>query len=257
MSIFAWAGVFVVATGFFLMGARGSRRAAAQLAAAPATDTRQVLSSATVADAGAPRDLVELTGRVEPGEGGPLRSPLTGTECVWFHARVAARYRRKVDTGEGAARRQGREVVVRDETSRAPFLLRDAQGAIPVVPSGRVCEAQQVMAELQPPDGREVTRGRYLRRLVAENAGFEVFLGHQCEEWVLPVGSPLLVVADAVVTDGRVELREPADGREMVLDTRGRDAIAQHHRDGVLVHLVLATISALTAGGLGLWGVLG
>ncbi|UAL29127.1 E3 ubiquitin ligase family protein [Nocardioides rotundus] len=256
MTTFAWAGFFVFATGFFLVRARGIRRAADQLAAAPATDTREVLGSTTVAGTGAPRALVELTGRVEPGEGGPLRSPLTGTECVWFHARVAARYRRKVDTGEGTARRRGREVVVRDESSRAPFLLRDAEGAIPVVPSGRVSEAPQVLAELQPPDGREVTRGRYFRRLLAENAGFEVFLGHQCEEWVLPVGSPLLVVGEAVA-EGRVEVREPADGREMVLDARGRDAIAQHHREGILVHRVLATISALIAGGLALWGVLG
>jgi hypothetical protein len=71
----------------------------------------------------------ELSGRAEAIDGVTLRAPLTGAECCWWAARVE-KYVRSGSDSSGAWQ------TLRDETSDAPFLLRDATGACVVLPYG-------------------------------------------------------------------------------------------------------------------------
>ena len=70
----------------------------------------------------------ELEGRVEAIEGPPLVSPLTQQPVAWYHATVE-RYigKSKNSTGDGWA-------TVKEQTSGAPLLLRDATGVCAVHP---------------------------------------------------------------------------------------------------------------------------
>jgi hypothetical protein len=72
----------------------------------------------------------ELSGRAEAIEGITLRAPLTGAECCWWSARVEERVR------SSDSRPSTSWHTVRQETSDAPFLLRDATGACVVLPLG-------------------------------------------------------------------------------------------------------------------------
>jgi hypothetical protein len=74
----------------------------------------------------------ELSGRAEAIDGITLRAPLTGAECCWWSARVE-----KYTGGKGSD--SGSWSTLREETSDAPFLLRDATGAcvVPPVPEDR------------------------------------------------------------------------------------------------------------------------
>jgi hypothetical protein len=68
----------------------------------------------------------EFEGRVE-AVGGPILAPHTDSPCVWFHARVE-------HTDPRRRRRNQVWILVRQWTSNAPFLVRDASGVCVVEP---------------------------------------------------------------------------------------------------------------------------
>ena len=70
----------------------------------------------------------KFEGRAEPVGGQLLAAPLTGTPCVWYHARVEKWARQSSDTGTG------HWSTIRDAESGAPFLLRDSTGVCAVHP---------------------------------------------------------------------------------------------------------------------------
>jgi hypothetical protein len=72
----------------------------------------------------------EFEGVVEAIGGEPLRSPLTGSPCCWYHARVERWISRTGNSGHSGWSE------VRDVVSSAPFLVRDASGACVVHPHG-------------------------------------------------------------------------------------------------------------------------
>ncbi|MEZ5417476.1 MAG: hypothetical protein R2708_09035 [Vicinamibacterales bacterium] len=72
----------------------------------------------------------QFEGRVEAIGGQTVRAPLTGADCVWYEARLEE-WRRQ--TGD---RRRYSWHTVREVTSSAPLLVRDATGAALIRPYG-------------------------------------------------------------------------------------------------------------------------
>jgi hypothetical protein len=91
------------------------RRRAAIVAATPTTPIGMT-----------PDGYREFEGRVE-AVGGPILAPLTDAPCCWFRARVE-------ETQPRRRRRNQVWILVREWTSNAPFLVRDASGVCVVEP---------------------------------------------------------------------------------------------------------------------------
>jgi hypothetical protein len=72
----------------------------------------------------------EFEGHAEAIAGQMLTAPLTDTPCVWFHAKVEKWITRTSQSGTSSW------TTVREESSVAPFLIRDATGVCVVHPYG-------------------------------------------------------------------------------------------------------------------------
>lgn len=69
---------------------------------------------------------VEVTGRLQPGPSGPLKSDLAGVECVWHRHVVTRSYLTTRPGSDGRSERAVRTEVVSQRASSVPFQVRDA-----------------------------------------------------------------------------------------------------------------------------------
>jgi hypothetical protein len=114
----AMVGFLLIAAGIMVFAALHARRRAALVKATPTTNIGMATDGYR-----------EFEGRAEAIGDTPIVSPLTDTACVWYHARVE----------EYVPERQRQTPhwsTVRDESSWAPFLIRDDTGVCVVHPGG-------------------------------------------------------------------------------------------------------------------------
>lgn len=112
------AGIFAVAAAVLLYASVFGVTQAQRMAATPTSDI------GFAADG-----YVELQGEVLAIDGRTIKTPLSGSDCVWYRARLDKFTR--VTTS-----RSGNWTRVRDVYSRDPFLLRDRSGSCLVFPDG-------------------------------------------------------------------------------------------------------------------------
>ncbi|MDZ4859954.1 MAG: GIDE domain-containing protein [Candidatus Hydrogenedentes bacterium] len=74
---------------------------------------------------------VEFEGKAEAVDGQTVTAPLTLSPCCWYRMRIEKLVRNTSDSA-----RSTNWTTVRDETSAAPFLVRDASGVCVVDPAG-------------------------------------------------------------------------------------------------------------------------
>ena len=92
---------------------------------------RALMSLSRVAVASAKEGYLRVEGHAVPGAG-PLSSPLTHSKTCWYHIIVEDSVSRYGSNRDGA----GQWWKVREETSSAPFIVRDDSGTIVVDPHG-------------------------------------------------------------------------------------------------------------------------
>ena len=112
---------------------------------------RLVRSTTTVPVGMADDGYRTFEGTAEAVDGQALVSPLTGSQCVWFSARVE-----KFTRAPGSSQRKSTWVTVRELTSSAPFIVRDSTGACVVRPDGADVtprdKSRWTGAEIEPDD---------------------------------------------------------------------------------------------------------
>ncbi|WP_018330731.1 GIDE domain-containing protein [Actinomycetospora chiangmaiensis] len=136
-----------------------------------------------------------VVGYAHPVEEGPLRSPQTGTECVWW--------RRVVRTPYG---HEGGGQTVHEEASDRPFVLVEETGNITVDPRRTV--------PVQP-------------EKVAEVSSFDpAYGGLVREEWVLRPGAEVYVHGEVHDREGALTIGAPAAGA-FVVSTRTPTALRE------------------------------
>lgn len=97
---------------------------------------RLIADTPTALIRSAPQGYVEISGQVIAGEGGQLRSPLSGRPCVWYRIKID-RYQRNSNN------KGGRWRSVRRETSTQWFQINDGTGTCLIDPEGAHASTQQ------------------------------------------------------------------------------------------------------------------
>lgn len=140
------------------------------------------------------RRVAAVVGYAHPAEGGPLTSPQTGTESVWWRRTVR---RRTSDDGAWE--------MVLEESSEQPFVLVEESGNLGVDPRGTV--------PVQP-------------EKVAEEPAFDPTGVTVREEWVLRPGAELYVHGEVHDRAGDLVVARPEDDTvPFVVSTRASGAL--------------------------------
>jgi hypothetical protein len=141
------------------------------------------------------RRVAAVVGYAHPAEEGPLRSPQTGTECVWWRRVVRTPY-----GDDGGSR------LLLEESSGRRFVLVEETGNIGVDPEGTVAVQPEKVAEVHAFDPAE---GGIVR-----------------EEWVLRPGAGLYVHGEVHDRDGTLVIARPEVG-DFVVSTRDPTALRE------------------------------
>jgi len=168
----------------------------------------------------------EFEGTIEAIAGPPVVAPLTRWPCVWYHARVEKyEHRRSGESGQGSW------VLVREWTSAAPFLVRDATGA---------CIVSPLLAEVTPTDkswwhgDSEAPRDRNPKKVgPAESAKGMLdvpgSLKYRYSEERIYAGDPLLVLGE--FSSNRFDRTAPDDEDDEGLHAEAGDDVHEGEGD--------------------------
>lgn len=190
----------------------------------------EVLQSASreVAPVGAFQHKCEVVGVAEPRPEGPLRSQLTGSQCVWYRY-VVTRHYEHVTHQNGRRRVRRRAEQLTETNSWESFGLRDSQGQlIGVDPGGsQIDEPQQTVQEFEPhrPSGPTMF-GLQLPNAFGRNGT----TGYTYEEWIVPPGRRLYVLGEVNDRAESLMIGKPADGGHFIVSTRSEQELRDHRR---------------------------
>ncbi len=220
------AALAAAAAAFFFWQARQAQAKKSRLLAVETTTTGQVKvlaqAAAEAAGPGAFTQPVELAGHAVAGPGGLLTSELSETACVWHQHKVTHKYRERYTDSEGRRKTRTKEEVVTNNRSEVPFLLRDADGEITLVPTTNVQGGRKVVSRFEEgrddDDRTEIKIGKFSMNL-ASSRGDET-IGYEYEEWVLLPDTKIFVQGEASDDGGQLEVREPRGKATLLISTR-------------------------------------
>ncbi|MEV5748194.1 GIDE domain-containing protein [Actinoallomurus sp. NPDC052308] len=183
----------------------------------------------------------EVKGTAGPGPQGPVQAPFSGQPCVWHRTKVTVRYEHH-EQRDGRTVTTTRERTVHDKTYGAPFSVRDATGEIVVIHGGRSIDNVTKSLSHFERAGTDVDLFGLRLRVNLSNVK-----GHQYEEWLIPAGQPMYVLGGAAAENGRLVMRDPAEG-PFLISTRSEEALSSALRIRFLTGYILG--GAVIVGGL-------
>lgn len=255
------AAVAAVVAGFFLWQAQQAKGRKARLLAVETTSTGQlkalVDAAAEAAGPGAFAQPVELAGTAVAGPGGLLTSELSETPCVWHQHKVTHKYRERYKDRNGNRKTRTKEEVVTDHRSEVPFLLRDADGEIVVVPTRNVQGGRKVVSRFEDDDGdeprTELKIGSFSLNLPTSRG--DETIGYEYEEWVLLPDAKIFVQGEASDDGGQLEVREPRGKATLLISTRSEAALLDSAEKGIASNTRIAAGAGVLAVVLAVVGV--
>jgi hypothetical protein len=192
------------------------------------------------------RQQCEVVGTAEPGPQGALRAPESGGDVVWHRTKVTHRYwameTRTVD-GKTTRERVERSETVSDDTSSAPFAVRDASGTIAVDPRGAEVDAPERVVDRFEQGGQAAERGGFLAGLLRSGADSGT-IGFRREEWVLRPGARLWIHGEVADALGTPTFGKPAKG-DYIISTRSEAEVVGDARATAKFANVVAIIAGI------------
>ena len=171
---------------------------------------------------------VEVHGATAVGPGGVLRSPLTGSPCVWYRVRITRKYTEWERDRDGNRKRVSKEESVYDTQTADPFLVTDVSGKVLLYPAkkrpdGATQALNQYEGARGPLGDLAESLGIRLRRDTPSTDG------HRFHEWVLPEGSPLYALGSARTMNGQPAICEPSSP-PYIISTSSEDQLVRRSR---------------------------
>ncbi|HEY3015931.1 MAG TPA: GIDE domain-containing protein [Nocardioides sp.] len=231
------AALLAIGAGYGAYEARAKRRRMLGVETSTTGTLRQLHEAATAAAGmNAFSEIAEVDGTAQPGPGGPLTAPISGTPCVWWRQRVTRRYRDRYTDSHGRRQTREREEEINDDRSRDPFVVRDIEGDIVVVPTTNVQAARKSVSEFRDHhserQGAQIKVGSF--SLSLPSSGDDT-IGYEYEEWVLTPETRVFVSGEATDRGGELQIREPQGPYDLVITTKSEEELlGDTHREFLL-----------------------
>ncbi|NET39988.1 MAG: hypothetical protein F6K19_49895 [Cyanothece sp. SIO1E1] len=172
------------------------------------------------------RQQVEVKGLIHCSE--PMIAELSAKPCVYARSLYEEKFE-ETYTYEGKTKtRQDSQdsVVLADNTCSVIFQLEDDTGSITINPVGANVEAIEVV-------------NRYEANKNAEKLGNKRSLGHQYNEWILPVGQRIYVLGEISISNDHVVIEKPLqEAYPFLITHRLEDQIVGAKRVKARRHLI-------------------
>lgn len=187
-------------------------------------------AAAQAAGPGSFRYTCEVTGTVQPGPGGALKSELSSTECVWHKHVVSRKHwetrRERDNDGNYHTRRVESWERVAERRSDQPFTVVDETGSVAVLAGTREPDGvEQVVDRFEPSNeqqGTQLSFGGFNLNLGGAREGT---IGYKYEEWVLRPGRRLYVLGEANDANGQITIANPS-----IISTKDEQQLIQESR---------------------------
>jgi hypothetical protein len=177
----------------------------------------------------------EVVGVAAAGEHGLLTAPDSGREVVWHQTRVTERYWDEETDSDGTRRRVDKTRVLATHSSEDPFVVQDATGTIVVEPKEAEFDSAPKLVDridngsAPRPELGEGKLANLAEGLVA-SARSDRSTGLQHEEWGIPVGQRLYILAEASDRGGRLAMVRPAEGGGFMISTKTEEELRESSR---------------------------
>jgi hypothetical protein len=245
------AGIVVMAIGGLLLLVR--RSSSARLAQMQSTETSKA-SELEAIRADMERDLgpgsfikrVEVKGKALPES--PLRAEFTGTECVYYSAKLERRYEETYwDTDSEGRRvqrtRNGSEILASNARS-VPFHVDDGTGRVKVLPDGAefVTERSLSRFERGEAQGGTIKIGSFAFSVAALGGGRRT-LGYQYTEDVIPSGRDVYVLGEAASEGGGIVVKASSTkGERFIISAKSEEELVKAAKGAKTALLVIAAV---------------
>jgi len=204
-------------------------------------------AAAEAVGAGSFGQACEVVGVAAPGAQGALTAPESGREVVWHRTLLTEHYTTTETDSEGKSRQVDKTRVVAQHESQEPFVVRDATGEIVVDPRGADLDNPFEFVDKFERNSSNIDLGDSKWANIAEQfakAGVQGGIQHQ--EWGIPVGQQLYVLAEANDRSGTLTMSRPEKGR-FTISTKTEEEL----RDSAGTTVAIATSIAVVVGVIG------
>jgi E3 ubiquitin ligase len=199
----------------------------------------------------------EVVGVAAPGTQGPLTAPESGREVVWHRTVLTEHYTTTETDSNGKSRQVEKTRIVAQHESQEPFLVRDATGTISVDPRGADVDNPFTLADKFERNGSGIDLGDSKWANIAEQfAKASVQGGIQHEEWGIPVGQQLYVLAEANDRSGALTMSRPEHGR-FLISTKTEEDLRESAGNTVAIATSIAVVAGIAGIVLIVLGLLG
>jgi len=178
---------------------------------------------------------------------GALTAPESGREVVWHRTLLTEHYTTTETDSEGKSRQVDKTRVVAQHESQEPFVVRDATGEIVVDPRGADLDNPFEFVDKFERNSSNIDLCDSKWANIAEQfakAGVQGGIQHQ--EWGIPVGQQLYVLAEANDRSGTLTMSRPEKGR-FTISTKTEEEL----RDSAGTTVAIATSIAVVVGVIG------
>jgi hypothetical protein len=194
----------------------------------------------------------EVKGRAEADD--PLKAEFSLAPCVAYSVKLEREYEETVwETDSEGHRsqksRRGSEILSSNER-RVPFRLRDATGAIKVVPDGAELVMETGLSKFESSlPGERFSLGSFAFDVAraALGAGRRT-IGYRYEERLIPVGRDLYVLGEAAAPSGELLIRRSSTkGERFLISVKSEEELTARAMKGAK-GLMAGAIAAAAAG---------
>jgi hypothetical protein len=194
----------------------------------------------------------EVVGVAAAGERGLLTAPDSGREVVWHQTRVTEHYWDEETDSDGTRRRVDKTRVVAQHSSEDPFVVQDATGTIVVEPKEAEFDCAPKLVERVDHDSDfrpELGEGKIanLAEGLLSSARSDRSTALEHEEWGIPVGQRLYILAEASDRGGSLAMVRSTEGGGFMISTRTEEEVRDASRQVGDIALKVAMASGAVA----------
>ena len=209
-----------------------------------------VKAASDVVGAGSFSQQCEVVGVAAAGEHGLLKAPDSGRDVVWHRTLVTEHYWDETTESDGSKRRVDKTRVMSEHRSEDQFLVQDDTGTIVVDPREADVDSAPKLVERIDRDSNHLELGSGTLANLAEgmisSARSDRTTGIEHEEWGIPAGQRLYVLAEASDRGGRLAMVSPDDGGGFTISARTEAEMQQSARTARNIALGISVALGVT-----------